>query len=130
VNEDPRIKLIEDAFEGFARYDVAGIAEFLHPEVECHVAPPLLNVGTWHGPSGFVEMATSWHEPFGTLAYEMRGLELIDDRNVIVAVHQHGQGVGSGVPVELDVFYLLEFEGDRAIRFHVYRDREDALAAL
>jgi hypothetical protein len=64
------------------------------------------------------------------LRYELRGIELIDDRNAITAVHQEGAGVGSGVPVELDVFYLLEFEGERAIRFHVYLDRGAALAAV
>ena len=33
----------------------------------------------------------------------IREIELLDDRNVLVAVHQEATGAGSGVPVELDV---------------------------
>ena len=43
---------IERAFADFAESDVAGLAGFLHPEVESRVFPPLLNTGTWQGPTG------------------------------------------------------------------------------
>lgn len=127
---DPRIALIEAAFAAFAERDVNGLADFLHPDVVSHVASPLLNTGTWHGLAGFAEMVASWHEPFGELRYHLRDIELVDERHALVAAHQEGTGAQSGVPVELDVVYLLEFEGKQAIRLQVHASREAALAAI
>jgi hypothetical protein len=130
VSADPRIRLIEAAFADFAARNVAGLAGFLHPEIRCRVAPPLMNAGEWRGPAGFVEMTNGWEEAFGDITYDIRGIELVDDRNAVVAVHQEATGAGSGVPVTLDVFFLIEFEGEQALRLQIHPDREEALAAL
>jgi SnoaL-like domain len=126
VSEEPRIALIEQAFADYAERNVEGLAQFLHPEVESRVFPPLLNVGTWHGPVGFVEMTSSWEEAFGEVRYEIRGIELPDDRNALVAVNQQATGAGSGVPVELDVWFVVEFDGERAVRFQIHSSRDSA----
>ena len=39
---------------------------------------------------------------------------------MIAEVHQTAVGAGSGVPVEMTVFYLLEVRDGRAVRFHIY----------
>jgi ketosteroid isomerase-like protein len=130
VGEDRRIGLIRGAFESFEARDVAGLAEFLHPDIESHVAPPLMNTGTWQGVAGFTAMTAGWEEAFGGVSYDIRGIELADDRNTLIAVHQEATGAGSGVPVALDVYFLIEFEGERAIRFQVHASRESAIAAL
>lgn len=128
--EDPRFTLIRDAFASFESRDVAGLASFLHPEVESRVFPPLLNTGTWQGYPGFVEMTSGWEEAFGEITYGITGFEPVDDRNILVAVHQEATGAGSGVPVVLDVYFLIEFERDQATRFQIHADRESALAAV
>jgi ketosteroid isomerase-like protein len=128
--EDPRFGLIRDAFGAFEARDVEGLAGFLHPEVESRVLPPLLNTGTWRGYAGFVEMTGEWESAFGEIRYDERGIEAIDDRNVLVTVHQTATGAGSGVPVELDVVFLIAFKDDRAIRFEIHADRDSALAAI
>jgi ketosteroid isomerase-like protein len=130
LSDDPRVGLIENAFEAFEARDVVGLGDFLHPKVECRVWPPLMNVGTWQGYAGFVQMTAGWEEAFGRIAYEVRGTEIVDDRNVFVAVHQTATGAGSGVPVELDVYFLVEFEGEQAVRFQVHANRESAEAAV
>lgn len=128
--EDPRFGLIRDAFEAFEARVVEGLTAFLHPEVESRVFPPLLNTGSWHGYAGFVEMVGGWESAFGEIEYDERGMEAIDDRNVLVTVHQTATGAGSGVPVELDVVFRIEFEDDQAIRFQIHADRDSALAAI
>jgi len=127
---DPRVALIRDAFAAFQSRDAESVAAFLHPAVESHVAPPLLNSGTWDGLVGFLEMTTGWEEAFGSVTYDIRATESLGERVVLVSVHQDATGAGSGVPVELDVYFLIEFEGDQAIRFQVHADRESALAAV
>ena len=128
--EDPRFTLIREAFDAFQARDVQGLTAFLHPDVESRVAPPLMNVGVWHGYAGFIEMTSEWESAFGTIAYEQRGMEAVDDRHVLVAVHQTATGAGSGVPVELDVVFLIEFEGRQAIRFQIHASHDSALAAV
>jgi ketosteroid isomerase-like protein len=130
VTDDPRIALIHQAFADFAARDAQALAAFLHPEVESRVYPPLLNTGTWHGPAGFAAMTRGWEEAFGFVSYDVRGIEPIDQRNLIVAVHQEAAGAGSGAPVALDVYFLIELDDDRAIRFQVHADRDSALQAV
>jgi ketosteroid isomerase-like protein len=130
VADDPRVKLIEDAFAGFEARDVQGLLAFLHPEVVSRVHPPLMNVGEWHGFEGFAQMTAGWEEAFGQITYDIRGIELPDDRNALVAVHQSATGAGSGVPVALDVYFLIEFEGERAVRFEIHADRASAVTAV
>jgi len=130
VSEDPRIALIQNAFRDFQARDAEAVIDFLEPEIRCRVHPPLMNVGEWHGYAGFVQMTAGWEEAFGEIAYDVRGIELPDERNALVAVHQSATGAGSGVPVELDVYFLFEFEGERCSRFEIHATRESAVAAL
>jgi ketosteroid isomerase-like protein len=129
MSGDRRSELIENAFAAFEARDAEAVVAFLAPEVRCRVLPPLMNTGEWHGYGGFLEMTAGWEEAFGEIAYAVTGIELPDDRNALVAVHQSATGAGSGVPVELDVYFLIEFEGDRAARLEIHPDRDSALAA-
>ena len=128
--EDRRVALIRQAFADFEARNVAGLGRFLHPEVESHVAPSLLNSGRWHGPAGFVEMVQGWEDVWGEITYTLEEIEPIDARNLLVHVHQEATGAGSGVPVANDVVYLIEIEGEQAMRFEIHSDRESALAAI
>ncbi len=130
MTEDPRFALIRDAFAAFEAREVEGLMAFLHPSVESRVAAPLMNVGTWQGYAGFIQMTSDWEDAFGVISYEIRGMEPVDDRNILVAVHQSATGAGSGVPVELDVYFLIEFEGERAVRFEIHAGRDSARAAV
>jgi hypothetical protein len=45
-------------------------------------------------------------------------------------MRQTAVGSVSGVPVEMTNYYLLELRDGRAVRFHIYGDRDTALAAI
>jgi hypothetical protein len=85
---------------------------------------------TWHGLEGFAEMSAAWAEAWGQNVYEIVDVETPDNDHVIAEIHQDAIGAQSGVPVELTVFYMLEFADDRVVRFHVYPSREAALTAI
>ncbi len=53
-----------------------------------------------------------------------------DEHHVIAEVHQEAVGAGSGVPVEMTLYYLFEIRNGRAVRLHMYPDREAALCAV
>jgi ketosteroid isomerase-like protein len=131
VSERERnLELVQVAFEAFDANDVEGVIPTLHPEVESHVSPRMMNAGTWHGIDGYREMASAWFEAWEGLRYEVVELEAPDDRHVLATLRQIATGRGSGVPVEMDVFFLFEIEDGRARRLHIYPDRESALAAI
>ena len=48
----------------------------------------------------------------------------------LVLVRWRGEGKESGVPIDAEGAHLWEFRGGSAVRFDVYRDREEALAAF
>jgi ketosteroid isomerase-like protein len=121
--------LVREAVEAFEQRNVPGLLEFLDPEIECHVADGLVNTGTWDGLQGFAEMSAAWEEPWSEISYEARDVETPDEDHVLVHIHQTATGAQSGVPVELDVVYMVEVRDERAVRLHIYPDRERALAA-
>jgi ketosteroid isomerase-like protein len=127
---DGNLDLVRSAFEAFDVGDAESVVATLHPEVECHVSPRMMNAGTWHGVDGYLEMASAWFEAWEDLHYEVVELEAPDDRHVLATLRQIGTGRGSGVPVEMDVFFLFEAEDGRARRLHIYPDRESAEAAI
>ena len=71
-------------------------------------------------------MTAGWEEAFGEIAYELGEIELPDERCALIAVHQSATGAGSGVPVELDVYFLIEFDGEQATRFEIHANRDSA----
>lgn len=122
-------ELLRTGIGAFNRGDSEAVAAMLDPAVECHVAPGLGNPGTWHGIDGYLEMTETWGEAFTSERSEIVSTEMPDDHHLIAEIRQRAYGAGSGVPVEMTIFYLLEVRDGRAVRLHIYGDREAALAA-
>jgi ketosteroid isomerase-like protein len=49
---------------------------------------------------------------------------------ILVAVKVHARGRGSGVELHDEAFHVWTVEDERAVRFEVFVDRDEALAAL
>lgn len=49
---------------------------------------------------------------------------------VLVVAHVSARGRGSGVELDQTIFHLWHIEGERAVRFEVFMQRDEALAAL
>ena len=123
-------ELVREGLDAFNRGDMQTVVGFLDPEIETHVNPRMMNAGTWHGIRGYEEGISAWSDAWKDLHFEITGIEEVDERNVIVEVHQTAVGRESGVPVEMDAVLLFAVVDGRARRFHVHPDRESALAAL
>ena len=130
MSSDTNIALARQALDAFERRDVATLMGFLDPEIECHVSREMMNTGTWHGHEGFATMIALWEEPWERITYEPTQFEAPDDDHVLVHLHQRAVGIQSGVPVELDVVYLMQLRDGRGVRLHIYPDRGAALAAV
>jgi ketosteroid isomerase-like protein len=72
------------------------------------------------------EWLSTWERP---LRVEVEELIQSGDR-ILALVHWKGRGKGSGVEMEASGAHIWTFRDGRAVRFDVYRDRDEARAAL
>ena len=129
MSDDPRAQLIEGAIQAFNDEDVALLLEFIHPEVRSSVAEGLGNPGSHEGIEGFGAMMSDWSEAWSSNKVKLNEIEFVDETVALVHVSQDLVGAGSGVPVGMVNTFLIEFEGDQAIRFEIHPDRESATNA-
>ena len=130
MSEDPREPLIQAAIQTFNDEDVAALLEFIHPEVRSSVAEGLGNPGSHEGIEGFGAMMADWSEAWSSNKIKLNETEFVDEKVALVHVSQDLVGAGSGIPVGMENTFLIEFEGDQAIRFEIHPDRESAINAL
>jgi ketosteroid isomerase-like protein len=72
------------------------------------------------------EWMSAWEDP---TVVEVDELIESGDR-ILALVRWRGRGKGSGVEVEMEGAHLWTFREGRVLRFDVYRDRDQARAAL
>jgi len=130
AERERNVEMARAGLEAFNRGDSEAVTAILHPEIETHVSPRMMNAGTRHGIEGFRKSVEGWGDAWENLHFEILELEAVDERHVLATVHQTAVGRESGVPVEMDAVLLFEVDDARARRFHVHPDRESALAAI
>jgi ketosteroid isomerase-like protein len=95
------------------------------------------NVGAWPEPPGEAKgleafaggmraWLAAWERPLKVEAEEFTQA----GNRILVLIRWKGRGKGSGVEMEAEGAHLWTFRDGLAIRFDVYRDREEARAAL
>ena len=124
------VALLQEGFDAYNRGDLTFALEHAADDIEVHTDPGLLNSGTYHGRDEFEQWMREWFEAWSEIAIEIGKTEIFDDRFLLVESRQRGVGAGSGVPVEMDLFQLVEVRGGKLARFHLYPDRPRALAAI
>ena len=128
--EDARLALLKEGVDAFNRGDAEPALAIFADDVECLVASDLMNAGTYHGHDGYLRMLTAWGEAWGAVTAEIVAAEELPDGHLLVEIHQRAVGAGSGVPVEMTLFWLFQFIDGVLVRFHLYGDREAAVAAV
>lgn len=123
------VELTRRGFEAFNRGDMDAVVKILHPEVEVHASGDVGEAGTYHGRDGFLHWNRVWMDAWEEFSVELEEIEELDDRNVLVHVHQTGRGRGSGVEVSQRIVYLFTVRDGLAARVHLYADRDSAVAA-
>ena len=99
------------------------------PEVEVYTPPPMVNSGTFRGHDGYLEWIGSWLDAWDDFAVEVLESELVGEAHVITHAKQRGVGRGSGIPVEMEVWFLNEVRDGRFLALHLYPSHEQALEA-
>jgi ketosteroid isomerase-like protein len=126
-SQKENVALSRAATEAFARGDIDAFLATLDPEVEIFSTPELPNPGTFVGREGWIEWTSQWFDAWADFEVDVEEYEPVGQHHVLLTARQRAKGAGSGVPVEMQVCYLVEYRDGLAIRFHLYATREEAL---
>jgi ketosteroid isomerase-like protein len=129
MSEDARLELLRQGVAAFNRGDPDPALDMFAEDLECHVAGDLMNTGTYIGHDGYLEMLRNWGEAWKSVVAEIIRAEELPGDHLLVEIQQRAVGAGSGVPVEMTIFWLFGFAGAEVRRFHMYGNREAAIAA-
>jgi ketosteroid isomerase-like protein len=124
------VELTRVGFEAYDAGDYGRLIELLVPDVEVHADSELINGGDFHGHQGFMRWNAQWIDAWGEFRNELRSVEAVGERFILVEAHQVARGAGSGVDVEMDVSWAIEVVGGQVRRMHIYVSRDRAISAI
>ena len=125
------LQTLRDGYAALNRGEWDRSDEFLHPEISWHFiegqgpdAPRTL--------TGRDQIVDFWSSFFAAWEeWEMLPEDFVEapDGRILVSVHFHARGAGSGFPMELDYWQLIDMRGDRIYRVDNYLSRPHARRA-
>jgi ketosteroid isomerase-like protein len=124
------VELTRRGFDAYNSGDYEAVIALLHVDVELHADHELLNSGSFRGHEGFMQWSAEWLEAWEEFRVDASVVKTIGDHCILVDSHQVARGAGSGIDVEMDVFWALEAEDGKLRRMHIYASRERALEAI
>ncbi len=124
---EPRKKL-KTLYEEWAQGDYSR-SDIFDPEMEMEsigMAEPMHA----HSYEEFVDLMREWLSAWGR-PLTIDAEEMIESgERILVLVRWKGRGKGSGVEMESPGAHLWTFRDGRVVRYQVFRDRDEARAAL
>jgi ketosteroid isomerase-like protein len=129
--QQDRVRLVQRLYEAFAHRRIDEILTMLAPDVEWSEPDNPLNpaAGTRRGHSGFMEWARVGAEAEEILTLEPRAY-LTGAEAVAVVGHTRCRARTTGRTYETDFVHLIEFRGDRIVRFQEFFDTFAAAEAF
>jgi len=108
-----------------AWFDPAAVAD----DFEWIVPTPIDGRSVWRGREGFAEFIRTWTEQFDDWSIRVETWIDAGEDRVVALTRQTATGKGSGVPVELNLGQVWEFETGRLARTRAYLTHAEALEA-
>lgn len=127
---DENLALLREGVEAYNRGDLSFVYARAAEDIEVYTDARLINSGTYHGRAGFEKWMGEWLEAWSEFSLDIRAVEEVDERFLVVDVLQRGVGAESGIEVEMELVQLIEVRDGEIARFHLYPGREPAEAAL
>ena len=124
-----RVEAVRRFARAFNEGDVDAMVAELDPNVEWEEQPiPGLDP-VYHGHEGVRRWAQAIMQELASLQVHIEGFSEAGDA-VIVSTRVRGEGRSSGVEVQMHVYQVVTFRGDKGARRQVFRTRQEALEAV
>src|SRR5215218_8757961 len=104
-------------------------SEAVADDYEWIVPTPLDGRTVWRGREGFVEFIRTWTEQFQDWSIRVERWIDAGENRVVALTSQWATGRESGVPVELNLGQVWEFDAGRVARIRAYLTHAEALEA-
>jgi ketosteroid isomerase-like protein len=114
---------VRRAYEAFAQRDWSQLSDLLDPAIDFRTTVEAAS--GYAGVEDWIRQADDLFEGF-----EIQVEDVIEagDR-VVVLVHEHGRGRGSGVQIDHHLAHVWTLRDGRAVAMESFVDRDEALAA-
>jgi uncharacterized protein len=122
------VKIVGLAHERLNEGDIKGLIALCDGDFELDMSARVLNPATYRGHAGirrfYREVSEVWEE------FRWEPLRLVEAADkVVVRLHSHGRGRGSGLEMARDAAMVRTVREDRAVSVRFYIDRAEALQA-
>jgi ketosteroid isomerase-like protein len=124
------IEIVRRIYAADARNDQAAALEVIDPEIEVEYRGQLIDKdATYYGFARLLALRESIWENFEDFRIDV---EEYFDRgdHVVVALHQHATGKASGAPVDIHIGQVWTLLDGKAVRWRIYKSKDEALAAV
>jgi len=126
--QEENIERVRRGYELFLVGNLDEAMEMFDPQivVEDRVDSP--DAATFYGPDGFQKYLISWLEPWEDFSLEPEGYHATDTE-VVAFIRQWGRVRGISACVEERLAHVWTVCEDKAIRYRVFTNRDEALLA-
>jgi ketosteroid isomerase-like protein len=124
------LELIRPAYEALSRGDIDAWLETVHADAELHELADVPDSRVYRGHDEIRQWAQAAMQLFPEWQWTPEKLLYEGDDGIVVRTRLSARGSGSGVPVELVVFHVLDFRDSQVIRIRGWLDRAQALEAV
>ena len=127
---EENVQIARRAWEAFQRGDMDAFVSFWDPEIvydlqHFHNWPE----SSYHGVDGIRRFLTEWLEMWGEYEVDVEEVLAAPDGRVVSLFTHRAKGGQSGLPIVLPMAHIVTLRNGKVIRFDVYDDRAEALAA-
>ena len=122
------VEMVRALWEAWERGDLTGWLELMSDDLVTRRRVGLDST-TYHGKEGFLEQASEWSEGFAE--WSVVAEEFIDAGDqVVVRNHHTARGEASGIPIEMDFWFVTTVSQGKVVRVDMFVNEREALEAV
>jgi ketosteroid isomerase-like protein len=125
------VETVRLAYEALHRAGLDAFLEHLHPDAEYDITAAIgPYAGRYYGREAIRDFLADYFESWEYVRMDPEDLVEVGDDHVVVDLHMHMRGKGSGAQVAAHPTNVWTLRDGMAVRIAVHNDRDEALRAL
>lgn len=130
MSREEDVAIVERAYRTWHEAGVEGLRSVMHEEVEWHPPPQAPEPGPFRGRDEILRVASSYMESFGEFRpVPDRIVPGAQPDQILVLATLTTVGRESGAELTMSEGHLLTLRDGKVVRFRVFTDQDEALAA-
>jgi ketosteroid isomerase-like protein len=117
---EENVALLRQAYDAYNRHGVAGILDYLDPEIEWRNPPESPDADVFVGHAGVLEWQRMVDGSFRAMNFEPQRIEELLDGRLLALVRFRFRAHESEIDVEVPITHLIKFRDGKATAFSFY----------